>query len=360
MNPFHNSISVSRLDAIVSQALEFEPIYRLSCTKFLDDKKKIREDTIDTLLGDSYYICSCYLCDGVDETVVFTHKSKEFAIVIHKEVIRYWGEQDDDTTYHVTFYAGQRLSFAESHNIFQDWLADWSKEKEEEEAKIFFLGLSHGRVTDVQRGLSDVEVDLELNYNNSLIEIHDEIAEFLSSSSPRGRLLLFNGEPGTGKTFYLRHLIKSNPEQKFYFIPPNIFHNILDPSFINYILSRKNSIYIVEDAELLLQSREEEAGSMVSSLLQLSDGLVGDCCNNKFILSFNSSTSRIDKAALRKGRLFKHYEFGPLTVEKSNKLLSHLGCSERVTEPTTLGKLYNFAHDIGAEEKEAKKIGFFT
>jgi ATP-dependent 26S proteasome regulatory subunit len=96
----------------------------------------------------------------------------------------------------------------------------------------------------------------------------------------------------------------------------------------------------------------------ISNLLNLGDGLLGDALRLKIICTFNCDLSRIDEAILRKGRLAYRYEFGPLNVEKANKLFSILGINAKTDVPLSLAEIFNFEHDNQAENINRQSIGF--
>jgi len=131
---------------------------------------------------------------------------------------------------------------------------------------------------------------------------------------------------------------------------------IIDPEFISFLLKQRNSILVIEDAEKVIISRENlKEGSVVSTLLQLTDGLFSDYLNIKVICTFNTSKSKIDSALLRKGRMIAMHEFNPLSIEKTNHLLKEIGV-ENVNKELSIADIYNY------EEKrysiEESKIGF--
>ena len=101
----------------------------------------------------------------------------------------------------------------------------------------------------------------------------------------------------------------------------------------------------MEDCEYLLHSREQGGNGLISSLLNLSDGILGDSLNIKFLCTFNADLRQIDKALLRKGRLKIKYELKELSVDKTNVLLQRLG-HEPQTKALPLCEIYNYDVDI--------------
>jgi ATP-dependent 26S proteasome regulatory subunit len=94
-------------------------------------------------------------------------------------------------------------------------------------------------------------------------------------------------------------------------------------------------------------------------LLNLTDGLMGDFVNIKFICTFNTDIKNIDQALLRKGRITCKYEFKKLHVDKANVLLKKQfpETAHVFTEDTSLADIYNFDQN-DYKEKSVKKIGF--
>jgi glucose-1-phosphate thymidylyltransferase short form len=81
-------------------------------------------------------------------------------------------------------------------------------------------------------------------------------------------------------------------------------------------LNNKNSVFVIEDAEELITSREEVRNSNLSMLLNLTDGLLGESLGIQIIATFNTDVKNIDKALLRKGRLSQIYAFKALSIEE--------------------------------------------
>ena len=108
------------------------------------------------------------------------------------------------------------------------------------------------------------------------------------------------------------------------------------------MLTQKDSILIIEDAENIIKSRGDKGvtNQAVANLLNLSDGLLGDSLHQPIIATFNCELKSIAPALLRKGRLIVNHEFGKLDTESAQKLSDSLGFNTKITEPMTLADIY--------------------
>ena len=201
-------------------------------------------------------------------------------------------------------------------------------------------------------------ISIEDNYNDNFQEENKLIIESLKEGGTS--LCLFHGDPGCGKTHYIRYLIAElcKEKKKVIYFPNEHIHFLSDPSFLHFFKDHKKSIIVIEDAEEILTSRELTLSNRgISNLLNLTDGLMGDFLELKFVCTFNTAIDKIDKALLRKGRITTNYKFEKLSVEKSNKLLEKLGKNHTTTEAMTLAEIYNLEQKDNSEKKE-RKIGF--
>lgn len=196
--------------------------------------------------------------------------------------------------------------------------------------------------------------DLEGNYNDDLLEVDKKINKLLHEDS--SSIIILNGKPGTGKTSYIRDLIANNSDLNFYWLDASMFNCLDSTEFVEFIIKCKNSIIILEDCEILLKTREHGANLAMQSLLNISDGMLGDSLKLKFICTFNTDLTNIDKAILRKGRLKIKYEFKDLCKEKVEKLFEKLGFDKNLAKEMPLCDIYNFNDDNGNKVKN--KIGF--
>jgi ATP-dependent 26S proteasome regulatory subunit len=96
----------------------------------------------------------------------------------------------------------------------------------------------------------------------------------------------------------------------------------------------------------------------VSNILNLTDGILGDCLNIQIVATFNMKREKIDPALLRKGRLIAEHKFENLSVDDTNKLLKHLNKDIISDVGLSLADIYNV--DIEVHKTKTKsKIGLF-
>jgi len=207
--------------------------------------------------------------------------------------------------------------------------------------------------------IKKLDFDILHNYGEKFINVHEQIISKLKSSN--GGLYLFHGEPGTGKTTYIRKLISELSESKtIIYIPSYMMEHIANPELISFISSYKDSILLLEDSENILTQNSEDRTQAVSNILNLSDGLLNDSLRVSIIATFNISGKRImDKALLRAGRLQVYQKFNKLSAEEATKLSAKIGNNIIYKEPKTLAEIYdNFSQIINDDDLNQKKIGF--
>lgn len=203
--------------------------------------------------------------------------------------------------------------------------------------------------------IKKTRLDLKLYYEDDFLEIDKTIQERLNKKNDKG-IVLLHGLPGTGKTTYLRYLI-GKVKKRILFVPPSVAANITNPEFMNLLLDYPNSILIIEDAENIIMDRQITGSSAVSNLLNISDGLLGDCLNTQIICTFNMPISKIDAALMRKGRLIAKYYFGKLNVAKAQYLSNKMKLKKTITEPMTVAEIFN-QEEKTFEDKPITVVGF--
>jgi len=214
---------------------------------------------------------------------------------------------------------------------------------------------SKGNIHKQLMPIKEAEVNIDENYNDDCP--FTKIEEAVAKDSKSTILLLF-GLPGTGKTFLLRKLITEHPELKFYWLDSSMFNMINSTEFSEFLLKCKNGVFVMEDCESIIKSRDDSYNTLITPLLQLTDGLIGDNLGLKFICTFNTDLRNIDPALQRKGRCALSYEFKKLAKSKAQKLINKLGIKATIPGDMALCDILNMQVENGVKEKH--NVGFQT
>lgn len=246
--------------------------------------------------------------------------------------------------------------YGESQQVVKDAWKNINKiRKYSPKSEVGILRSDHGETHIDYIKMQKPKLDIKLNYGSNFEAIHNEMVAKLNKKS--SGLFLLHGNPGTGKTTYIKYLM-SSLKRRMIIIPNSLIGSLDGPQLLSLMYENKNAILILEDAETVLQSRED-GNSVAPTLINLSDGILGSVLNISLICTFNVKRNTIDEALLRKGRLLLEHEFGPLEKTDAQKLLDHLGKSYTAEDSMTLAEIYNCEDDNKHEIKEEKKpIGF--
>ena len=214
-------------------------------------------------------------------------------------------------------------------------------------------------------------INSDLHYGTGFEEFHTKLIERFKSGS-KG-LVLLHGDPGTGKTYYIRNLLKdliAMGKQVIYF-PPNMVGHLVSPEIMTFLSSTvmdmaeegKSCVLLLEDAEPLLASRAEGRSDGITNLLNITDGLLNDMLSIQVIATFNTEMKNIDTALLRPERLIARKEFKKLKKEDAQKLANSLNLDIKCEKDMTLAEIYSERQqkDILIHEYDApvrRQIGF--
>jgi hypothetical protein len=255
-----------------------------------------------------------------------------------------------------------------------EYISKCSLEKKPDKPVINMIEVSkNGFVMKEHAVDDDFEIrDLDVNYGYGFQKFHNELMQRFNTST-KG-LVLFHGEPGTGKTYYIRHLLRSMVANKkvVIYMPPNMVDHLVEPTFMTFLTEEVKAwsddgnfcVLLIEDAEPLLAKRQEGVRIQgVTNLLNMSDGLLNDMLNLQIICTFNVGLRKLDSALLRPGRLIARKEFKPLSELDANLLAQRLGIKHHFKGPATLGEIYAMRknqniliHDVDSDRDASTSI----
>ena len=292
-----------------------------------------------------------------DEECYFHPKLDVFILISHNLSNDYDSEMFEEGLYKVNyvFYNNTDPNIRENLKMF---FAEYLEKYLPKKAKVSILLRTQQGFDVKTHTIKPFRIDFDKMYNDDFIEVHNRVKQSITDEN-KG-IVLFHGIAGSGKTNYIKWLTSQIPNKKFIFVPTSMIASLTDPSFIGVLIDHKNSVLVLEDFENYIAERTAYNSNtdVVSSILNIADGMLSDILECQLICTFNSDISKIDSALLRKGRLIAEYKFKELSVEKCNNYLRSIGKQPNITQPCSLAELTNMETRSFKEEDNSPKIGF--
>lgn len=209
------------------------------------------------------------------------------------------------------------------------------------------------------------------NYARSCQEELDRSME-MKKPWDEGRLMIWHGEPGTGKTFAIRSLlmawrdrfnfvIVTDPEKLL--ASPSYYYEVASAPNMNAVpgaqsnddddqdpnySKKKRLLFIIEDSgDLISTESRRKHWDKFGKLLNITDGLIGQGREDIFLLTFNEELREIDPAIVRPGRCISKLEFQKFPLEDAQSWLTRNGVghlepfgADRLSPVASLAELY--------------------
>jgi hypothetical protein len=320
-----NLLKFEKFEKILKENYTYDKLYEYS---FFDMKKL----SVDEILFD--------LKNGI-----FVHINILDVVDLYsdEELIKMELNKDEEIISNVDVYYKKdidRNTLIKFTNLLKDSLIKISNI---EKSSIEMVSVVNGNLYTEDFYLKDnflVWSEPDLHYGDGFEKFHKDLLDKIDKKC-KG-LALFHGEPGTGKTQYIRKLIKDlSKDSRILYFSPNMITSITNPDFINFITEwsigsehdiKRKRIIILEDAEPLLENRDNTRNNGITNLLNLTSGLLSDFMNIQYICTFNTSIKNIDQALLREERLTAIKSFKALNKEEAIKLGKHINIEESKIE----------------------------
>lgn len=210
------------------------------------------------------------------------------------------------------------------------------------------------------------------NYSTNIANNIGSIKSSLIAKDPFGRIVILQGPPGTGKTHFIRGLIHEiNNEAIPILLPianidllnsPRVLKDLID--FKNQVLSTKGMIIIVEDGDIAVSKRMHSESTLISAILNMSEGIFGQMIDLKFVITTNTEITEFDDAIMRPGRLLKLMKFSALTYDEAQEAYWEL-CKDNTKnlpkeKEYKLCDIYKYHHQSNEKDElpSKRKIGF--
>lgn len=182
--------------------------------------------------------------------------------------------------------------------------------------------------------------------------VQDYFKNYLESSDS---ILLLTGVPGTGKTTFIRSMILENDLNANLTYDEKLIQT--DEFFLDFMDDETMDILIIEDADRLLYDRDENENSILSKILNISDGIVKNV-TKKIVFSTNiTDIERIDPALIRPGRCYDVLDFRKLTSDEAKSAVAMKNLDREIANRDyTLAEL--FSTNKRNQRFKSRKFGF--
>ncbi len=208
--------------------------------------------------------------------------------------------------------------------------------------------------------------DIALNYSSRTQRSLAPMISWDAAPTRGGRLILWQGAPGTGKTTAVRALAREWREwADFQFITdPELF--LHTPSYLLGAIAEKRRpvhasrwrVLVLEDSgEFLAPDAKQLAGQALSRLLNVCDGVLGQATRSLVLVTTNEPLRTLHPALARPGRCLAEVEFRELEREEIVRWCNERDIPAPAARTVALADL--FAHAEGrTRARPEQQFGF--
>ena len=216
---------------------------------------------------------------------------------------------------------------------------------------VYMLAQHHSELAFENIGLGGMSLIRE-NYEDAVLDGYDHFLAEMSTQDPCGRLFIITGPPGGGKT----HLIKGMLDvgtANYAFVPSTMIPSIAGPQIISAIKNfrlgneTKPLVLVIEDADDCLMPRGPDNMASISTLLNASEGILGQIMDVRIVATTNAKVRDMDSALIRPGRLCARINVDKLSSSMCSSILSRLLGREEKMSDGMLSDVYRTARKLG-------------
>lgn len=211
--------------------------------------------------------------------------------------------------------------------IVDDDNKDFSEKKGD---RITFVELVNNGLEQHSLELSNIDVDnIDYYYNDDVITKVEKVIKNLKKNE--SGLTIIWGERGCGKST-LANYIATEIDKPVIFLPTNILDlTINNPDFSKSLRKWKNSVVIIDDAEIHFSELLSKNTFYSNNLLQFIDGLIYKNLGINFIVIANiQNLEHLDQSLVNCNNLVELIEVPYLSEEKSSELLTLLNKKNKI------------------------------
>ena len=219
--------------------------------------------------------------------------------------------------------------------------------------RIGYLSQEYNRLSIKFHDFKPYENDLSEHLGAEFLTFKKRITAFIQDQTRSG-LILLHGEPGTGKTSFIKSLLSETKKTAIY-LAPAFINELSSPNLLSVLMDHPDSVLVVEDSETALMKRAADNSNAVSNLLNLTDGFPADFLRMKIICTFNTNLDEIDPALLREGRLAAIHEFKKLNPNQIKAVSNSLGAEIETDRDMTLAQVCNSKIEV---KQKLRSLGF--
>lgn len=283
----------------------------------------------------------------------YFHPDYEFFLVLNEDLSNDYDKTIIESGFYGVSLLGYNSQQADNLTKIRQFFDKYLSKYVSTDAKISLLLKEGQDLVFKTHVIKPLSLDIDTMYNDDFAPVHQKIKQDLTQGN-KGVVLL-HGVAGSGKTNYIKWLTAQIPDKNFIFVPNNLIGALADPQFMGMLIDNKNSVLVLEDCENYIAERVGggNTSDVVSTILNIADGILSDVLECQFICTFNADLMDIDHALLRHGRLIAEYQFGALSVDKANAYLASIGKQMIVDTPKTLAQITNMddAHLVAKQNK---------